>query len=188
MTLHWADDPVGQLVQCRRALEPDGLLIAVCLGGETLFELRQALTEAELAIRGGVAPRIAPMGDLRDLGGLLGRAGLALTVADQSRVTVTYSGFDRLIGDLRAMGETSALAARDPRPLTRRIKDKTAEVYRARFATPDGSLPARFDLMFLTGWAPAPTQPKPLRPGSATSRLADALGTRELDAGSKPDS
>lgn len=187
LCLHWADDPVGQLIQSRRALRPDGLFLGVCFGGETLAELRAALAAAEAQVRGGLSPRVLPLGDLRDLGALLQRAGLALPVADQSRLTVHYTGFSRLVTDLRAMGETNALAARDPKPIPRRMLNDAVERYAAHHPGPDGTLRATFDLVYLTGWSPSPDQPKSLRPGSATVRLADALGTVERDPAAPDD-
>ncbi len=179
LALHWAADPVGQLVQCRRALRPDGLCLAAFLGGRTLWELREALTEAESAVTGGLSPRVAPMGDVRDVGGLLQRAGLALPVADVATLTVRYRTPFHLMRDLRAMGETNALTGRLRQPTRRAVLDEAARIYAARHAGPDGRVPATFDIVYLTGWAPADSQPKPLRPGSATRRLADALGTTE---------
>lgn len=177
--LHWANDPVGQLVQCRRALRPDGLFLGICFGGQTLQELRRALAEAETTLRGGLAPRIAPMGEIRDLGALLQRAGFALPVADSLPLTASYATFRRLLHDLRAMGETNALAARDRRPLPRGVLELAETHYRNAFADNEGRLFASFELIVLTGWAPADSQPQPLRPGSAATRLADALGTAE---------
>ncbi|TYB86405.1 methyltransferase domain-containing protein [Oceaniovalibus sp. ACAM 378] len=179
MALHWADDPVGQLVQARRALRPDGLLIAVLFGGQTLNELRAALAEAEIAVRGGLSPRIAPMGEIRDLGALLQRAGFALPVADSTPLRVTYATPLHLMRDLRAMGETNALLARDRRPAPRALFTQAATLYAAGFPAEDGRIRATFDLVFLTGWAPDDSQPKALRPGSAKGRLAEALGVTE---------
>ncbi|MCX7287037.1 MAG: SAM-dependent methyltransferase [Rhodobacterales bacterium] len=179
MGLHWANDPVGQLVQCRRALRPDGLCIVVLLGGATLNELRTSLAEAESAVTGGLSPRVLPMGEIRDLGALMQRTGFALPVADSLTQTVLYRDLGRLFADLRAMGETSALAAR-PRGLTRRAVFGSAEaVYRNSFVTPEGMLKATFEMVFLTGWAPHDSQQQPLRPGTARQRLADALGVPE---------
>lgn len=181
LALHWADDPVGQIVQSARALRPDGLFLAVLPGGRTLAPLRAALAEAEIAETGGLSPRVAPMGEIRDLGGLLARAGLALPVADQITQMVSYSGFPALARDLRAMGEGNALAHRLRRPTRRGVFARAAELL-ARLA-PDPEEPGRirvgFDLVFLTGWAPADSQPKPLRPGSAQMSLADALSQRK---------
>ena len=186
MALHWSDDPVGQLIQCRRALCEDGLFLAVFFGGETLAELRAALAEAEVRQRGGLSPRIAPMGELRDTGALLQRAGFALPVADAFRLPAEYQSVLHLMRDLRTMGETNALAARDRSPLTRSLLVDLIETYATHFPGGEGRVRATFELVFLTGWAPADTQPKPLRPGSATQRLADALGTTELDTDGKP--
>jgi SAM-dependent methyltransferase len=178
MALHWANDPVGQLAQARRALKPDGLLLAVFFGGNTLTELRNALAQSEAAATGGLAPRVAPMGELRDLGGLLQRAGFALPVADLVPLTVTYDTAFDLMRDLRSMGEGNALADRDRRGLRREVLTDAAAQYHDSHAV-DGRIPATFDLVVLTGWAPADSQPQPLRPGSATTRLADAIGSVE---------
>ncbi|MEL7214588.1 MAG: methyltransferase domain-containing protein [Pseudomonadota bacterium] len=183
LALHAANDPVGQLVQMRRALKPDGLLLATLFGGETLSQLRSALAAAESAETGGLAPRIAPMGELRDLGGLLQRAGLALPVADAVPFTVTYDTPLKLMADLRAMGETNCMTQRHRGGLRRGVLMRAVETYISDHAQADGRVPAQFDVVVLTGWAPAASQPKPLRPGSATTRLADALGTQETPAG-----
>jgi SAM-dependent methyltransferase len=183
LALHWANDPVGQLIQARRALVPDGLFLCATFGGRTLFELRAVLAEAEVSLTGGLSPRVLPMGEIRDLGALLQRAGFALPVADNLTQVVSYeSGFD-LIRDLRRMGETNALAERNRRMPPRRLFQEAMRVYSTAFPDADGRVRATFELVFLTGWAPSDTQPKPLRPGSAKARLADALGTFELPAG-----
>ena len=179
MALHWANDPVGQLIQCRRALRPDGLLLAVCPGGETLRELRAVLGQAETEVTGGLSPRIAPMAEIRDLGALLQRAGLALPVADSVPLRAAYRDLWHLMHDLRDMGEANALAARLRRPTRRAVLTRAAQLYAEHFADGDGRLPATFDLICLTGWAPDDSQPKPLRPGSAQTSLARALGTDE---------
>ena len=179
MALHWADDPVGQLVQCRRALVPDGLLLAVLPGGRTLAELRAALAEAEAAVTGGLSPRVLPMAEIRDLGGLLQRAGLALPVADSLSLPVSYADAFALMRDLRAMGESNALAGRLRRPTRRAVLLDAAARYARAWPAPDGRVQATFELIFLTGWAPDESQPRPLRPGSARARLADALGSSE---------
>ncbi|MEM1385134.1 MAG: methyltransferase domain-containing protein [Pseudomonadota bacterium] len=184
LLLHWANDPVGQLVQMRRALRPDGLMLASLFGGRTLAELRASLAEAEAEVTGGLAARVAPMGDVRDLGGLLQRAGFAMPVADSDRVEVTYASPFALLQDLRAMGETSILARR--RPLRRDVLGRAAELYAEHFPAPDGRVRATFEIVTLTGWAPAPDQPVAKRPGTATARLADALGAVEIPAGEKP--
>ena len=185
LTLHWANDLVGALVQMRRILKPDGLMIAVLFGGRTLQELRASLAEAEIAEEGGVSPRVAPMGEIRDLGALLQRAGFAMPVADSERLTVTYATPLHLMRELRAMGETNILSARRRRPMRRATLMRACDIYAQHFGTPEGRVRATFEIVFLTGWAPGPGQPKPLRPGSATARLADALGTAEVSAGEK---
>ncbi|MCV3270043.1 methyltransferase domain-containing protein [Roseobacter sinensis] len=179
MGLHWANDPVGQLIQCRRALKPDGMLLAATLGGQTLQELRSCLAQAEIALCGGLSPRIAPMGEIRDLGALLQRAGLALPVADSLTLTVEYRDTVHLMHDLRAMGEGNALVARSRTISNRQLFDETSRLYIEHFATGSGRLPATFEIVFLTGWAPDESQQKPLRPGSAKQRLADALSVPE---------
>jgi len=179
LSLQEANDLPGTLIQIRRALRPDGLLLAALLGGASLTELRAAFLIAEEELEGGASPRVAPFADVRDLGGLLQRAGLALPVADSDTVTVTYRDPLALMLDLRAMGATNALAERSRRPLRRATLARAVEVYRERFGLPDGRVPATFEIVTLTGWAPDPSQPKPLRPGSATTRLADVLGKGE---------
>jgi SAM-dependent methyltransferase len=179
MGLHWANDPLGQLVQCRRALRPDGLMIAVLPGGRTLHELRTSLAEAEAKVTGGLSPRVLPMGEIRDLGALMQRAGFALPVADSLVQTVEYPTFPALLADLRASGEANALAARLRRFTRRAVFAEAALIYSANFATRGGRLPATVELVFLTGWAPDDSQQQPLRPGSARARLADALGVVE---------
>lgn len=179
LSLHWANDPVGQIIQCRRALRPDGLFLGVTLGGQTLHELRACLAQAEAEITGGLSPRVAPMGELRDLGALLQRAGLALPVADADTLTVTYADAWALMRDLRAMGETNALAQRLRHPTRRALLDRAAKLYQAHFPAEGGRITATFELIYLTGWAPHADQPKALRPGSAQQRLADALGAAE---------
>ncbi len=179
MCLHWANDPVGQLIQSRRALRPDGLFLGVFFGGTTLHQLRSALAQAESDISGGLSPRVAPMGEIRDLGGLLQRAGFALPVADHVQLTATYPSALDLMRDLRAMGEASALSARPRKPMRRDVMRRACDIYADSFGHADGRIPATFDLMMLTGWAPDANQPQPLRPGSASARLADALGTKE---------
>ncbi|MFK7878814.1 methyltransferase domain-containing protein [Roseobacter sp.] len=173
--LHWANDPVGQLIQCRRALKPDGLLLAASLGGRTLEELRSCLGQSEIARTGGLSPRILPMGEIRGLGALLQRAGLALPVADSFCLNVEYQDMWHLLRDLRAMGESNALQARQRKFTPKGVFDKAAELYSDHFATADARIAATFEVLFLTGWAPDESQQKPLRPGSAKQRLADAL-------------
>ena len=178
LSLHWANDLVGQLVQVRRALQPDGLFLGVLFGGQTLHELRAVLAESEVAIAGGLSPRVVPMAEIRDLGGLLQRAGFALPVADSVTVTVTYDSVLHLMRDLRAMGEANALMDRARTPLRRAILDEAATRYQAIFGH-DGRISATFEMIYLAGWAPDESQQKPLRPGSARQSLADALGADE---------
>jgi SAM-dependent methyltransferase len=180
--LHWANDPVGQLVQARRALRPDGLLLCASFGGRTLAELRVALAEAEVALSGGLSPRVLPMGEIRDLGALLQRAGLALPVADSVLQTVTYESPMALLRDLRAMGETNAMTDR-ARRTPKRLFAEAERVYSSTFPAEGPRVRATFELVFLTGWAPDESQQKPLRPGSAKARLADALNALEFPAG-----
>lgn len=179
MTLHWANDLVGQLVQCRRALKADGLLLATMLGGNTLNELRTSLAEAETAERGGMSPRVAPMAEIRDLGGLLQRASFALPVADALPFDVSYGDIFALMRDLRNMGEANALEHRLRRPTARAVFAAAQDCYSSAFKGTDDRLSATFEIIFLAGWAPDESQQKPLRPGSASTRLADALGTVE---------
>lgn len=179
MALHWANDPVGQLVQCRRALQPDGLCLVVLPGGRSLQELRAALAEAEAAVTGGLSPRVVPMGEIRDLGALMQRAGFALPVADSIVQKVEYGSFPALLADLRAAGETNALQGRLRRFTRRAVMAEAARVYAGSYSTPAGRLTATAELVVLTGWAPHESQQQPLRPGSAKARLADALGVPE---------
>lgn len=179
LSLHWANDPVGQLVQCRRALVADGLFVGLLFGGQTLHELRACLAQAESEITGGLSPRVLPMAEIRDLGGLLQRAGFALPVADGFSRTVLYRDIWHLMADLRAMGEGNALAARLRRPTRAAVFLRAGDLYHAAHGTADGRIPATFEFIALTGWAPADSQPKPLRPGSAAQRLGDALNAPE---------
>lgn len=179
MALHWAADPVGQIVQARHALAPDGLFMGMLFGGETLNELRTVLAEAEARLTGGLAPRVLPMGELRDLGSLLQRSGLALPVADSVLQTATYPDMWALMRDLRAMGEANALAQRHRVTPPRRLFSEAARLYADSFPAEGGRVRATFEMIFLTGWAPDASQPRPLRPGSASVRLADALDAQE---------
>ena len=183
LVLHWVNDVPGALVQINRALRPDGLFLATLLGGESLWQLRQVLVEAESRVLGGASQRVSPYIQLRDAAGLLQRTGFALPVADAETVTVTYESLFRLIADLRGMGQTAAHRLRDRRIPPRRFWIEAAAIYQERFGTADGRIEASFELITLTGWAPDASQPRPKRPGSATASLADALGTREHDAG-----
>ena len=177
-SLQSINDLTGALIQIRRALKPDGLFLAALFGGETLQELRGCFASAESETRGGISPRVAPFGDVRDMGGLLQRAGFALPVSDVERLSVRYCDLTALVRDLRAHGHTNTLAARSKHFLGRRTLDALTACYAARHGR-DGKLDATFDTVFLTGWAPHESQQKPLKPGSAKTRLSDALGTIE---------
>jgi len=185
LALHWTNDLPGALLQLRRCLRSDGLLLASVLGGETLDALRRAFLEAELAEEHGVSPRVSPMADGRDLAGLLQRAGFALPVVDGDRVSATYENALALMAELRAMGETNALRERRRGFTRRRTLLRAAEIYRVLAGTAEGRVAATFEIVTMTAWAPHESQPRPLRPGSATARLADALGAVELPAGDK---
>lgn len=186
LALHWINDLPGVLIQLRLALKPDGLLLASLFGGETLHELRLSLIEAESELTGGAGPRVSPFADLQDIAGLLQRAGFALPAADRDVVTVRYGEPMKLLADLRAMGETSALRERNPRGLSRRILARAFEIYRERYSDEDNRVRATFEVLTATGWSPHESQPKPLKPGSAKLRLAHALNTEEKSAGEKP--
>lgn len=179
LCLHWANDPVGQLIQARRALRPDGLLLVALFGGATLSELRSALAQAEAEISGGLSPRVLPMAEIRDLGGLMQRAGLTLPVADTLPLTTSYANPMALMRELRGMGESNAMSARRKTLSRRNVLLRACDIYSQAFGTADGRIPATFEMIFLTGWAPDASQPQPLRPGSASARLADALGAVE---------
>lgn len=179
LSLHLANDLPGILAQIRRALKPDGLFLAALFGGDTLFELRDSFAAAEIETTGGISPRVAPFADVRDLGGLLQRAGFALPVADVERTTVLYRSFGDIARDLRLHGETNALGGRRRKPLSRAMLAAMLAHYHAHHADADGRLRATFDIVYLTGWAPHRNQQKPLQPGSARTRLAEALGTSE---------
>lgn len=188
LSLHWVNDLPGALIQVRRALRPDGLFLAALFGGDTLFELRRSLMEAEMEVTGGVSPRISPMADLRDAAGLLQRAGFALPVADSDTITVGYSSPLRLIQDLRGMGETNAALARLRRPTRRAVLARALERYAALFTEADGTLTATFQVLYMAGWSPdAATQQQPAKRGSANARLADALKGIEVGTGVRPD-
>lgn len=182
LNLHWVNDLPGALIQIRQILKPDGLFIACLFGNETLTELRQALVEAESETTGGAGPRVSPFADIRDLGGLLQRAGFALPVADVETLTVSYPSALKLMHDLRGMGETHAALARRKHFSRRDTLLRAAAVYQERFGDADGRIPARFDVVTLTGWAPAPDQPQPLSRGSGQVSL-----TAVLDGGSGND-
>jgi SAM-dependent methyltransferase len=185
LALQFVNDLPGTLIQIRRALKPDGLLLAALIGGESLTELREAFAQAESEIEGGLSPRVAPFADVRELGALLQRTGFALPVVDSDRLIARYRSAFALMRDLRRMGATNVLSERQRRPLQRSVLDRMAEIYTARFADADGRLRASFEIIWLTAWAPDGSQQKPLKPGSAMRRLADALATREQSAGEK---
>lgn len=175
LALQFVNDLPGVLAQIRRALKPDGLLLAAMVGGDTLTELRQSFAAAEAECEGGVSPRVAPFADLRDVGGLLQRAGLALPVTDVDRVVVRYDNALALMADLRRMGATNILIERRRTPTRRATMLRMAQIYAERFADPDGRIRATFDIIWLSGWAPHHSQPKPLRPGSAKASLEAAV-------------
>ena len=183
LALHFVNDLPGTLLQVRRLLKPDGLLLVAMLGGATLHELRIALLAAEEEIQGGASPRVAPFADVRDLGALLQRAGFALPVADSEIVTVTYAHPLALMRELRAMGAANALLHRSRSPMRRATLARALEIYAQRFGLASGRIPATFEIITLTAWAPHESQQKPLQPGSAKARLADALGTKEQSSG-----
>jgi SAM-dependent methyltransferase len=181
LTLHWVNDLPGALTQIRRILKPDGLFLGALFGAGTLAELRSVLTEAESELMGGLAPRLSPLPGLRDMAGLLQRAGFALPVADRDTVTVRYADPARLLADLKGMGERAAFARGTARPLPRRVLARALELYTERFREPDGRVPATFEILHVLGWAPAPSQPQPLKPGSAKVSLADAVRKAQKD-------
>lgn len=182
LSLHLTNDTPGMLIQMRRALKPDGLLLAAIPGSGTLSELREVLLAAETELYGGASPRVIPFADIRDVGGLLQRAGFALPVIDEESYTVRYDHIFALMRDLKAMGMGNPLLGRSRRPVSRRFFLRAAEIYAERFADADGRIRASFSVIYLSGWAPHESQQKPLKPGSAKMRLADALDpTRPLD-------
>ncbi|WOF75250.1 methyltransferase domain-containing protein [Parvibaculaceae bacterium PLY_AMNH_Bact1] len=185
LSLHWVNDLPGTLLQVRQALKPDGLFLTALFGGETLHELRDVLMQAEAECEGGVSPRVSPFADVRDLGGLLQRSGFALPVVDADQIIVRYDTIFNLMDDLRAMGETNAIAARRKTPLKRATLMRAAQLYQEKHADPDGRIRATFEILYATGWAPHESQQKPMRPGTAAMRLADALKTDELSTGEK---
>jgi SAM-dependent methyltransferase len=180
LALQFVNDLPGTLIQIRRALKPDGLLLAALAGGDTLTELRQAFAAAEAEIEDGISPRVVPFSDVRDMGALLQRAGFALPVTDIDRVTARYASPISLMHDLRRMGASNPLLERSRRPLKRATLRRMTEIYAERFADRDGRIRATFEIVWLSGWAPHESQQKPLAPGSARQRLADVLGTKEI--------
>ncbi|HMA57008.1 MAG TPA: methyltransferase domain-containing protein [Pseudolabrys sp.] len=187
LTLQFVNDLPGVLIQIRRALKPDGLFLAALAGGDSLTELRSAFAAAESEVEGGGSPRVAPFADVRELGGLLQRAGFALPVVDSERLVVRYDSALALMRDLRRMGATNILHERRRKPLRRGTLERVTEIYADRFSDPDGRVRATFEIIWLSAWASHESQQKPLKPGSAAQRLADALGTSEIPAGEKPE-
>lgn len=188
LSLHWANDLPGMLKKIKTVLRPDGLFLACLFGGGTLRELRTALIEAETELIGGVSPRLSPLPSLQDMAGLLQRAGFALPVADIDHVTVRYEHPMRLLQDLKGMGEQAAFSrhsGQTRRPLSRRILARMAEIYCERFSDPDGRVRASFEVVWLSGWAPAPGQPKPLKPGSGQHSLAAAVRSTKSETPSE---
>ena len=179
LALQATNDLPGALVQARRALRPDGLFVGVLAGGRSLHELRHALINAEAECEEGASPRVLPFGDVRDLGGLMQRSGFALPVADVDTISLTYPTALHVMHELRRFGATNTLPGRSRKMMRRATLMRAAEIYSESHRTPDGRVKATVELVTLTGWAPDPGQQKPLRPGSATSRLAEALGTQE---------
>ena len=179
LSLHWVNDLPGALVQIRQALRPDGLLLAAMLGGETLFELREAFLQAEAGQEGGVRPHVSPFPDVQTLGALLQRTGFALPVVDSDRITVTYESAEALMHDLRAMGEANAARGRARHFARRATFRVAADGYRDMFGGADGRIPATFQVLYLTGWRPHESQQQPARRGSGTVSLGEALSPGE---------
>ena len=179
LSLHLVNDLPGALIQIRRALKADGLMLAALLGGQTLHELRQSWLIAEEELTGGVSPRVAPFADVRDLGRLIQRAGFSLPVADTDVVRVTYPSPLALMAEIKGMGASNMLVDRRRVPVTRALLMRAAQIYAERFGLSDGRIPATFDIITLTAWVPHESQQKPLQPGSATMRLATALGSKD---------
>jgi SAM-dependent methyltransferase len=185
LSLHWVNDLPGALIQIRQALRDDGLFLGAMLGGESLHELRTALMQGEIAEEQGAGPRVSPFAELRDAGALLQRAGFALPVVDRDIITATYPNAFELMAALRGMGESNAVHARRRTPSRRATLLRAAEIYQEMFARDRGGLPATFEVIYLTAWAPDKSQPQALEPGSARSRLAEALDAEEIPAGEK---
>lgn len=179
LDLQTFNDVPGALIQMRRALKPDGLLLACLFAGDTLSELRQSWLAAETAVLDGVTPRVAPMIDVRELGGLLQRAGLALPVADLDRTMVRYADAVALIHEIRELGFSNNLEGRSRLPVSRRLLGAAVAHYHQNFSDPDGRIRATVEIAWITGWAPHDSQQQPLKPGSAKLRLADALKVDE---------
>ena len=185
LALHWVNDLPGTLIQINRALKPDGFFVGAMAGGASFQELRQSLLRAEAEVTGGAEMRVSPFADAADLSGLLQRAGLALPVSDRDRMTIRYDSIFDIFRDLQAAGETHSPFVAGRRPLSRRVLMRAAEIYAEDYSDPDGRLRVTMDLVWMTGWAPHASQPKPKRPGSAKVSMAEALGVREQSAGEK---
>jgi SAM-dependent methyltransferase len=185
LNLHWVNDLPGALLQIRQALKPDGLFLAALLGGESLKELRQCLMEAELTVTGGASPRVSPFIDLQDMSALMQRAGFALPVVDNERITVHYRQALKLMQDLRGMGASNAVHDRLMKPTRRSVLMEASRLYHEKFADKDGLILVTFEVIHVIGWAPHGSQQKPLKPGSARNKLADALKAREISTGEK---
>lgn len=185
LNLHWVNDLPGALLQIKQALKPDGLFLAALLGGESLKELRQCLMEAELTVTGGASPRVSPFADAHTIGALMQRAGFSLPVVDSDIITVHYSSPLKLMQDLRGMGASNATRNRLMKPTRRNVLLEAARLYQEKFADKEGRVPATFQVIYTIGWAPHASQQKPLQPGSAKNRLAEALKVVEVSAGEK---
>lgn len=175
LSLHWVNDLPGTLIQIRKALKPDGLFLGALFGAGTLSELRASLMEAETELTGGASARLSPLPGLRDMASLMQRAGFTLPVVDRDPVVVRYGSPLTLLADLKGMGERAAFSTGTIRPLPRRVLMRAMEIYQKQFSDPDGRIRATFEIVHLSGWSPADSQPKPLKPGSATVSLADAV-------------
>ncbi len=175
LSLHWVNDLPGALIQIRKSLKPDGLMLASVFAERTLWELRESLMAAEIEIEGGISPRVSPFATVQDLGSLLGRAGFALPVLDTDTITVSYPDAFKLMADLRGMGENGAVSGRRKTFTREDTILRAASYYQEKFVDDDGRIPATFDIVTMTAWAPGPNQPQPLKPGSAEINLSLAI-------------
>ena len=185
LCLHWANDPVGQLIQCRRALKPDGLFLCALLGGKTLNQLRDSLSIAEAKLYGGLSNRFSPMAEIREVGNILQRAGFSLPVADSIKLDVSYRSIYHLIHDLRNMGETNALSERNKGFSKAKLFVEAAKIYQRKYKSRENGIIASFEIIFLAGWAPDASQPQPLTPGSKATPLSDVLSSFEVNTKNK---
>jgi len=174
LSLHWVNDLPGSLVQIQKALQPDGLFLGAMFGGDTLFELRTSLQLAEVERDGGISPHISPMTDTRDISNLLGRAGFTMLTVDIDEVKVAYPSMWELMEDLQDMGEGNAIIGRQ-NVIHRDTLASASAVYKEMHGSEDGTIPATFQIIYMIGWKPAPTQPKPLERGSGKVNLKDIL-------------